>query len=757
MSAPVIDQAAPTVEVLGETDGEMRVRFPLIVIEGLDTADGRYIAPDALTARALPLTILAQTKSQHGGDQPPAAVTVGRLDTIERVPGPEVISKQTGEPFAEGTYVWRGTGAISTSKMIDGDNVADFVRRRFLRFVSADLLPQDYELFGVDGSDKHPDDPSLHAIVHRGELAGLTIVPISAFGDCYLEIDDDVSEPVTVDELPEGLAASAFPSWRAAEIGDPVAVIAAGAPNTGGMIALIPANAAELAIEGGDPVDELHLTLAYLGEDVTGWDDTQRAEILAAAEQAAAGAGPVEAEVMGHAAFNPTGANDRQPCAVYLVSGPGLPTMRAAFEDQDASDHPVFLPHVTAGYGLEPAQLSFVGPVTFDRLRVALGDEITDYALGGTSADLDDGVAMAASPLPGEDEVVDPAIEPGAGGYPESPQACQYGDEPAVRSLLFRDEDAYVPVCDQHEQEAREQLEAAGEVIVGVVDIETDTEGTTEQDDDAPAAFIARKVRTARGSKWYQLPIGALIRRKKPGAKKAKPKAAAKSKAAAPAPAAAPKTSGAGRSLTEADRAKVRDAAANFTPADISTPEQADAFYEANAVDLNEEQARLVDPAGGMLLDVNDRLQEGRPLNERERGQQKQVDALMKPLPEDVQLNRSVSGAAFGITSRDIGPSLEAMKGKVITDKTFASTSLDTPSEVEPDSYGPIEMHIAAPAGTRAAVVAPKGDADWLAGREVILARGQRLAITDVQPNSSGDGWDVHAIVIPKTSKEKAS
>lgn len=42
------------------------------------------------------------------------------------------------------------------------------------------------------------------------------------------------------------------------------------------MVALVPAGADELTVTGGDSAADLHLTLAYLGDDVTERDDRQR-------------------------------------------------------------------------------------------------------------------------------------------------------------------------------------------------------------------------------------------------------------------------------------------------------------------------------------------------------------------------------------------------------------------------------------------------------------------------------------------------
>lgn len=155
---------------------------------------------------------------------------------------------------------------------------------------------------------------------------------------------------------------------------------------TGGMIALIPRadDAQALAVPRGDKPEEMHLTLVYLGSDVSTMDNRQRNAIAAAAANVAVMLPPVETRVFGHATFNPDGHGDREPCAVYLIGDSTvLGPLRAELAQFGGDDqHEPFTAHVTAGYGIKQAKLTFTGPVVFDRLRVALGGDHYDFPLG---------------------------------------------------------------------------------------------------------------------------------------------------------------------------------------------------------------------------------------------------------------------------------------------------------------------------------------------------------------------------------------
>jgi hypothetical protein len=160
-----------------------------------------------------------------------------------------------------------------------------------------------------------------------------------------------------------------------------------GEEHVGGMVALIPRadDAEKLRVPGGEKPDQLHLTLAYLGDDVTDWPATQRNALTATALEVARMHGePVVARAMGHAVFNPDGHDDRTPCAVYLIGDTELITpMRNRMRDAVLQpQHEPFIPHVTAGYGLKPGRLKYTGPVVFDRLRVAFAGDTYDFPLG---------------------------------------------------------------------------------------------------------------------------------------------------------------------------------------------------------------------------------------------------------------------------------------------------------------------------------------------------------------------------------------
>lgn len=167
---------------------------------------------------------------------------------------------------------------------------------------------------------------------------------------------------------------------------------------TGGMLALVPDNTGALAVEGGDPPEQLHLTLLYLGDDVSSWPPEQAAQLRELVTASAPALDAVDARVIGHAVLNPDGGadGDNEPCAVYLVGdAPGLDPLRtwANWVTSTHDDYPTppeqhdpVLYHVTAGYGIPADRLKFTGPLRFSTMRLALGGDVLDVPLGDQEA-----------------------------------------------------------------------------------------------------------------------------------------------------------------------------------------------------------------------------------------------------------------------------------------------------------------------------------------------------------------------------------
>ena len=151
---------------------------------------------------------------------------------------------------------------------------------------------------------------------------------------------------------------------------------------TGGMLALYPTpESAELLLvdhPNAEPIEDLHLTLAYLGEDVSGYYSPAMADEIA--YRPPEEFPPIQAKVMGHATFNPDG---EEPCAVHLVGDndylPDLyivgQTLLHANYDLPRQ-HTPWIPHVTGGYDMTAADLSYTGPIEFDMIAVTWGSEM---------------------------------------------------------------------------------------------------------------------------------------------------------------------------------------------------------------------------------------------------------------------------------------------------------------------------------------------------------------------------------------------
>lgn len=150
--------------------------------------------------------------------------------------------------------------------------------------------------------------------------------------------------------------------------------------------------------------EELHLTLAYLGENQEEHLELDR--LLEAVRLFAAKASPVQASVGGACRFSHVNEDGTQAFSV-LLDAPALPCWRQSLVETLASvgmrpkqEHG-YIPHVTVAY--IPPDSALVVPdfperaIVFDKLTVAWGDKRFDFALQGGL-----GRVGLAEELPGE-------------------------------------------------------------------------------------------------------------------------------------------------------------------------------------------------------------------------------------------------------------------------------------------------------------------------------------------------------------------
>jgi hypothetical protein len=188
-----------------------------------------------------------------------------------------------------------------------------------------------------------------------------------------------------------------------------------GSHMSGAMIALMPTveDAERLAIEGGEAADQLHLTLYFLGDDGTVFTDEERRVLIDQIADYANWIGqPIKARVFGANHWNPDSDSLSWVWAVGDERGDGRPAVAptlvnaydaARFSVANALDtenlpdqYTPWQPHICAAYSDELDLIIVleerVGPVTFDRIRVAFAGDHTDIPLG-------ESVTAAAGPL----------------------------------------------------------------------------------------------------------------------------------------------------------------------------------------------------------------------------------------------------------------------------------------------------------------------------------------------------------------------
>ena len=146
---------------------------------------------------------------------------------------------------------------------------------------------------------------------------------------------------------------------------------------------LPPDLAAQFALVGGEPVDQLHVTLAFLGDAA---DLSDEAALQALVAGWAARTPPISGEIGGVGLFTAG-----PEVVTYLsLDLPALPAARQVLADalsdggQPISGAHGFTPHCTLDYADRAAEVTASGEaVTFESVAVVVGPTRTDYPLAG--------------------------------------------------------------------------------------------------------------------------------------------------------------------------------------------------------------------------------------------------------------------------------------------------------------------------------------------------------------------------------------
>ena len=155
------------------------------------------------------------------------------------------------------------------------------------------------------------------------------------------------------------------------------------------MIALYPppAVAAQLALPGGEPAAELHVTLAYLGR-LSAIGDLNKA--TAALQKVWLGA-KLTGQLGGIGMFPPSESSEGRAVAWVPVDVPGLAELRQAIVQEldgvglaPKANHG-WTPHLTLAYlepGAAPPAPVPAAPVTFNEIWLVCGEQRQRFPLG---------------------------------------------------------------------------------------------------------------------------------------------------------------------------------------------------------------------------------------------------------------------------------------------------------------------------------------------------------------------------------------
>lgn len=163
----------------------------------------------------------------------------------------------------------------------------------------------------------------------------------------------------------------------------------------GVMVSLsLPREVAEALHVGGEDVEDMHVTLAYLGRLGRDVSSAQISELRSLVALFASQVAPMSGRIGGHGRFAASETSDGMDVFYASVDVPGLPRMRESLVRAIApvaasSDKHGFTPHVTLAYVHPMEQSPSLSvpdlPVVFDRLSLTVGGVREDFVFGEQS------------------------------------------------------------------------------------------------------------------------------------------------------------------------------------------------------------------------------------------------------------------------------------------------------------------------------------------------------------------------------------
>jgi hypothetical protein len=262
--APPPAERSPADQTLPPPENGVPFTIPVVVLEGWETSDGRYIEPGSLGRRDMPQTLMAMTRNPDGGfEGHSAAIAAGRIDTMERVDASTMINRETGESFGAGVWAWTATGYLTPHPDQPGSEATvQYVRDQVLRGVSVDLGEVQADVIVLE-EDEDGFPERVRFVVTQGSIAQCTITPFAAFPGAYIVLDDGLGAdeagvaPAAPEPAPVPVQASALRILEPAR--GRQALVASVAADTETIAPLLPPRAWFARVEVDEPSRHVYL------------------------------------------------------------------------------------------------------------------------------------------------------------------------------------------------------------------------------------------------------------------------------------------------------------------------------------------------------------------------------------------------------------------------------------------------------------------------------------------------------------------